>query len=1647
MASFDDVGTTINLKELIGDIAVNTFDNLVRGVLFELMSTHVNNFNLMNYDFMNIHMIRNTYEKQITLSTIGENAYPDGNGDATATPAIYPTYTKGNNYMEFVSNTREAEKNGILTTRVQKAGEENRNLYWDADPKEIADKVEYTGRMIDRNSILYKTKKLMRQKKLKTIISEFHTKPGVEYNGQIGTKNYGESHGRNLLTKNAALGDTNYDGYNRNGYDNPYCRVWTHHYKYDQLKKTMRANSDSLDNWKGFEWNESDKGHKKDTTNYGDDENYDYAWRGKHNQDRIAAHSVLDRKTGLVKVTPQYGDTEGINRHTKDCMFSIENLAWKDYDPYSFEQALSWEQRGPFGGRIMWFPPYGIEITETATAKWQPNDFIGRGEPVYTYVNSERSGNLSFIMVTDHPSSVDYASWWDDNNETENTVNSSGNCENDYLRYFAGCANGDNGLIEATKDDPNDSKTGGLIVKPTPLTDEYLQDKGAPLIKKEKLPPPAPEPVPPEPIQEDKNPVYVEFFMFFPNNYSGVWDKPTNPNANVNAIAYLLGGENTMKEKQIDLSFDVDSPGFNYLNGATIGYEMEKSPITTSDVYESEFYIQGGMIDTTKYTPDPDKKWCYRIDHIQPYKGGNNNPKNTINQSIAKKNLQDKTNYRLNLEVNNDILNNATHKDNLYSFAEVAAALYSEDLLNQPNLYQWLIDSSVNVENVNKLIELFTNQNQQLTEILCEGAASSHGSDDRNNVLSLNRANTILNWIRTNTKCGWDKLENTWDGTSIIIPVNEGDKSNINAKSAKLGRCAHCIMTFTSSKIESNTSTTPEKIEPIPVEETRDIVGFTYIEPRMQSDGTVWHYYKKDDSVLYYDQKGSGNDNYENVETNDIVVNEQDVIDIFTNVNPTQEQSIKKNPKYRGLYNERGFYVETFDYSKNDECFIMDLSYTENKSYWKGLYVYDEGRLYTVLYGDKLNDTSYLMVKYGEGDYVLVMDGSNEIFYVCLENYVEKYPDFTFDENEWDEVTKDNISDAIVLPYEYVPFRPSEAKAKQIIYDEDEQVFKLCTSVDTINPPYSDTVNWEGIIVSEFEDGMYLYIGEYVKYMGILYICVDDTEYSEEFDIRNWEVVHERLYCNTCEYYKDEVIVYGGAYFKCKKDIKTHHFTTDLSVAMPKLIKDSDNPTGNFDGDYHYTVGDYCLNGTKYYKSLIDFTEKIVQNIPFETALEEGCWGRASDAEMNFYNYTWDLDALVNKAAAVLCCTVDEMVYNITADAKNNFNKNDESFSCIWKYGKTNNLVTTSEIYPGRNIYDYATKLEPGSRPDSGLENPPIQFTENENEYLEMIVKAEFPDDGDIDKRNARIIQLRTEIIIYRILDCINKIQDDTGVRKVCENPSETQDEMDMKTTRVDESDTAGCDNLWVDRGDGMLIQECNIKKEHDPYDLLSARKDQRQGYNKLRYDQEYHFYKHFSIEHPLLFQKLQQKLKYFNPAFHSMTPEGFNARLNFLQQCTRQGNTKTMSDVDGKTANNLAFGRPPYCILRLGDFYNQMIVIESISYDYNISDGLQWDLNPEGNGVQPMLCKVNISFKFIGGGDITGPVQRLQNAMSFNYYANTSFYDNRADRIEYQPTNWKTMGGAGNDQIDMKKSYAYIAQNYEANPELNIFTPDLTHK
>jgi hypothetical protein len=150
--------------------------------------------------------------------------------------------------------------------------------------------------------------------------------------------------------------------------------------------------------------------------------------------------------------------------------------------------------------------------------------------------------------------------------------------------------------------------------------------------------------------------------------------------------------------------------------------------------------------------------------------------------------------------------------------------------------------------------------------------------------------------------------------------------------------------------------------------------------------------------------------------------------------------------------------------------------------------------------------------------------------------------------------------------------------------------------------------------------------------------------------------------------------------------------------------------------------------------------------------------------------------------------------------------------------------------------------------------------------------------------------------------------------------------------------------------------------------------------------------------EVPMLYDSIREKIKYFNPAFHSMTPEGLNARLTFLNQCVRPGETIPVIDPDGKpkydNAVNTSFGAPPVLILRIGDFYNGKIIPKSVGFTY---EPLVFDMNPEGIGIQPMIANVTLSFDFIGGHGLAKPVEQLQNALSFNYYANTEIYDERS--------------------------------------------------
>lgn len=1041
--------------------------------------------NLKNRRFMERLMRLNILEKNTTMNLLGNDAMPYGNSRMLDTNSVHPSYASDvdyvKNYMQYRYDD-SVRKTNINPSSFNDYGNGNelytrtQNLVPDELNRLEGRYSNHRWQAVNRDSILRKTKNLFNANKINTIISGFctnHGEGGITDDTDAKSQ-YGMSHGRNLLLKEAES-DAGTGFYNVNGYNNPYCRVWTHHYQYNRLSRLIRPfitiSGERGDNENVFV--ES----RRDFNNWGSfSEGANGFWKKDNSR---WDYSVLN-SNGFVNIAPKFNSEQDKKIHAKQCMFSIENLAWKGYDPYSFEKALSWEQRGPMGGRIMWFPPYGIQFNETTQANWTNHTFIGRGEDVYTYTNTMRSGNLSFLMVVDHPSIIDYVSWHGgQGNGKEDSVSDS-----DLLRFFAGC---DDGTIKNA-------------VKPTPLTDEYTEPEFTNTYTKAdpvKLDPPPVEPVIPEDIKE------ITFYVFYPNNYSGVYD---TIGESVEAMAYLLCGSNAQKKNENpyeDYSLQFNYKSMNNFNGH--GYEMGQRCVTdrsdgrTGPIIGARMAWRTALNKNIKtYPASTTKRWYYRIDgkYEVPSRGDVN--KNTYDQTLlVNENYEDSEDYGLN--VNADAVKevfNETDNEYIYSFAEVAAAIANSD-----DIKKYLINNKgVSQERVENLKDILNNY--EITNINGIGYSNSHGNNtsdqvntDRNYLLAMQRIETVVNWFNNEKK--------------------------------------------------SSLSGTKEIVNPDPSKRVS-----------------------------------------------------------------TQDVSEKDSKKYRS--------------------------------------------------------------------------------------------------------------------------------AKMSI------VLKNSTTVKQSETTQS-TIDESGNTVSNSNQ----------KYIGY------ETKTST----------------NGKTYYEDS-------------------------------------------------------NGNKW----IEVTDK------------------------------------------------------------------------------------------------------------------------NSSHYGELVMV-------DVDSNN----------------------------------------------------------NL-------VGINETQTKKSQE----------RSQENNTVRYDQEYYFFKALKQTDPIIFDRLMDKIQYFDPAFHSMTPEGFSARLTFLQQCTRQGNTIGASDTTNSmtpnnTASNLAFGRPPFCVLRLGDFYNQMIVIDNISINY---EPLMWDLNTEGGaGVIPLLANVTISFKFIGGGDMTGPVRRLQNAMTFNFYSNNSLFDNRSDRMEYNigKEYSKEQGALGND-IKEDSSEFYITQTYNKN-------------
>jgi hypothetical protein len=102
------------------------------------------------------------------------------------------------------------------------------------------------------------------------------------------------------------------------------------------------------------------------------------------------SNSVLRDKV-LPRIAPTIDDED---EDKYNYFFTMENLALQGKDLEDCE-------KGPNGGRWMWFPPYDVKLSDNNSVSWSDMNFLGRPEPIFSYQNTTRSLSLSFRLLID----------------------------------------------------------------------------------------------------------------------------------------------------------------------------------------------------------------------------------------------------------------------------------------------------------------------------------------------------------------------------------------------------------------------------------------------------------------------------------------------------------------------------------------------------------------------------------------------------------------------------------------------------------------------------------------------------------------------------------------------------------------------------------------------------------------------------------------------------------------------------------------------------------------------------------------------------------------------------------------------------------------------------------------------------------------------------------------------------------------------------------------------------------------------------------------------------------------------------------------------------------------------------------------------
>lgn len=289
----------------------------------------------------------------------------------------------------------------------------------------------------------------------------------------------------------------------------------------------------------------------------------------------------------------------------------------------------------------------------------------------------------------------------------------------------------------------------------------------------------------------------LEFFVFFPNNYSGRNDAPTVPDAPVNAVDYLASGIFTQTKfdnsEEVELQLakgeslamlktsDVPTEKADMadeIDGVVRGYEMSDFPISLSMDAErmKAFSQETGYYYAPMYSAG--NTWYYRVDR-----------ETAMQHLINLDNYKEEKSFSLNAHKGLNLVRknmNLVADGKLFSFADVYAAIES----NEGN-----VAMASDRTAVGELKKILTEG--RVLYVIAEGLATSQdnfigdNSEEvglvRNKKLAYNRAFTVTNWLKNNQTFK-NVSSDAFLVNALVNPIVEVNDESVQGLNAKLRR-------------------------------------------------------------------------------------------------------------------------------------------------------------------------------------------------------------------------------------------------------------------------------------------------------------------------------------------------------------------------------------------------------------------------------------------------------------------------------------------------------------------------------------------------------------------------------------------------------------------------------------------------------------------------------------------------------------------------------------------------------------------------------------------------------------------------------------------------------------------------------------------